>query len=112
MAFFILGHKEKLIKLILLFLFLSLLSKANVFLSKHGRIEMTDTENRLRTRMLRRKAVEEITGFSRASIYRLMKQGKFPHCVRIGENAVAWDEQDIDDWLKARKESTISLTSS
>ena len=73
---------------------------------------MTDVENRPRKRMLRRKAVEEITGLSRPTIYRLMNQNKFPRCVRIGDNAVAWDEQEIDDWLQVRKESTISLTSS
>jgi prophage regulatory protein len=81
-----------------------LLGQANVFSLKHREGKMTGAENGLKKRMLRRKVVEEITGFSRASIYRLMKQGKFPHCVRIGDNAVAWDEQEIDDWLQARKE--------
>jgi len=56
-------------------------------------------------RMLRRKTVEDKTGFSRTTIYRLMNQGLFPKCIRIGIRAVAWDEQEIDAWIEERKAS-------
>ena len=35
-------------------------------------------------RLLRRPEVEELTGLSRASIYRWMGSGKFPPPVRVG----------------------------
>ena len=39
-------------------------------------------------RLLRRRQVEEITGISRSSIYRLMKSGEFPQRVKVGRNGV------------------------
>lgn len=56
-------------------------------------------------RMLRRKEVEHKTGFSRATIYRLMRLGLFPQCSRIGIRAVAWDEQEIDTWMQERQDN-------
>ena len=35
-------------------------------------------------RLLRRRQVEEITGMSRSSIYRLMQDGQFPRPVKVG----------------------------
>jgi len=62
--------------------------------------------------MIRRRDVERKTGFAKTTIYRLMKMNKFPRCVRTGLRSVAWDEQEIDDWLQARKEETKSQVSS
>ena len=39
-------------------------------------------------RLLRRRQVEEITGMSRSSIYRLTKAREFPRGVRIGPKTV------------------------
>ena len=43
-------------------------------------------------RLLRRRQVEEVTGMSRSSIYRLMQTGEFPWPVWIGLAAVRWRE--------------------
>jgi prophage regulatory protein len=40
--------------------------------------------------------------YSRAHIYRLMKAGKFPKPIRLGENRIAFVEREIDDWLEQR----------
>ena len=53
-------------------------------------------------RLLRRRQVEEITGMSRSSIYRLMREGKFPRPVRIGPAAVRWRARDITAWMESR----------
>ena len=53
-------------------------------------------------RLLRRRQVEEITGMSRSSIYRLMQDGEFPRPVRIGPAAVRWRASDITAWLESR----------
>lgn len=58
-------------------------------------------------RLLRRSSVEEITGLSKASIYRLMDEGSFPHPVRIGNRAVAWPQSAIVEWIEARKEEAL-----
>ena len=52
-------------------------------------------------RLLRRRRVEEITGMTRSSIYRLMDSGDFPRPVRVGPTAVRWRESDITGWLES-----------
>ncbi len=53
-------------------------------------------------RFLRRQQVEEITGLSRSSIYRLIEGGQFPRPVRVGPNAVRWPSSVIADWMRSR----------
>jgi prophage regulatory protein len=53
-------------------------------------------------RILRRAEVEARTGFKRAHIYNLMKEGKFPQAVPIGIRAVGWDSVEIDQWIANR----------
>lgn len=50
-------------------------------------------------RYLRRKEVEEMTGLSRSSIYRMMHQGEFPRPYRITQRAVRWLQSDIKQWM-------------
>ena len=57
-------------------------------------------------RLLRRRQVEEITGLSRSSIYRLMRNGDFPSPVRVGPSAVRWKASDISAWLESRPLAT------
>jgi prophage regulatory protein len=38
-------------------------------------------------------------------IDRLEKAGKFPKRVRVGANAVAWIEEEIDGWQKAKADA-------
>ena len=52
-------------------------------------------------RLLRRRRVEEVTGMSRSSIYRLMQNGEFPRPVRVGPAAVRWRASDIAIWLES-----------
>lgn len=53
-------------------------------------------------RYLRRAKVEDLTGLSRSSIYRLMSEGAFPRPVKLTAKAVAWPEQAVHDWLASR----------
>ena len=55
-------------------------------------------------RFLRLPEVKLRVGLSRSSIYFRKEQGTFPKPVRIGENSVAWREEDIDRWMSARAE--------
>ncbi|KHN52936.1 transcriptional regulator [Dickeya fangzhongdai] len=58
-------------------------------------------------RILRRTEVEAKTGFKRAHIYNLMKEGRFPKPARLGIRAVGWDSVEIDQWINDRlKERT------
>lgn len=52
--------------------------------------------------IMRRDEVERKTGFKRAHIYNLMKEGKFPQAKRIGLRAVGWDSLEIEQWIVER----------
>ena len=52
---------------------------------------------------LRRKQVEHITGLSRSSIYAMMAKGTFPKQRKIGDRAVAWLKDEIDNWVASRQ---------
>jgi prophage regulatory protein len=54
-------------------------------------------------RFLRRAEVEQKTGFKRAHIYNLMKEGKFPKALRLGVRAVRWDSVEVDQWMADRR---------
>ncbi|WP_132979284.1 AlpA family transcriptional regulator [Pigmentiphaga sp. D-2] len=49
--------------------------------------------------LLRRAAVEKMTGLSRSSIYALHALGKFPGPVPIGPKAVRWLAHEIQAWI-------------
>lgn len=52
--------------------------------------------------ILRRDAVERVTGLPRSTIYEKMAKGDFPKPIRISPRAVGWLENEIAEWQKAR----------
>ncbi len=56
-----------------------------------------------RMSMIRLPQVMGRVGLSKPSIYRLMKVGKFPKARLIGERAVGWIEDEIDEFVSSRK---------
>lgn len=53
-------------------------------------------------RLLRLKQVVAATGLSRMTIYRLEKLGNFPSRRRLSVNSVAWQEDEVTEWLRTR----------
>ncbi|WP_082579863.1 AlpA family transcriptional regulator [Pelomonas sp. Root1444] len=51
---------------------------------------------------LRLPVVLRRTGLGRSTIYRMIANKEFPGQVRIGARAVAWRQNDIDEWIDAR----------
>lgn len=45
------------------------------------------------------KAVQTRIPYSKVHIYRLMRDGKFPKSIKIGEKRVAWLAEEIDQWI-------------
>ena len=62
------------------------------------------------TKLLARPAVEEMTGLTRSSIYRLMRKGHFPEPKRIGERAVRWELDELTAWIENRPRATGQAT--
>jgi prophage regulatory protein len=55
-------------------------------------------------RVLRIDAVAAQVSFHPVHIRRLVKDGKFPSPIRLGENRVAWIESEIDEWLERKRQ--------
>ena len=53
-------------------------------------------------RLLRLPAVLERTGLGRSALYALMKACEFPRPLRIGARAVAWLEDEVEEWIRKR----------
>ena len=49
--------------------------------------------------LLRRSEVEKRCGLSRPTIYRQMKEGLFPHPVKLPTGRVRWRSTDIDKFI-------------
>jgi len=51
--------------------------------------------------LLPRKTVEQMSGLSRATIYRLIKSGKFPRPLSLGTGSVRWRQSDVIAWQQS-----------
>jgi prophage regulatory protein len=56
--------------------------------------------------LIPRKTVEKLSGLSRATIYRLIKSGKFPRPLSIGTGSVRWRQSDVIAWQQSLSPST------
>lgn len=55
-------------------------------------------------KLIRIRAVMDLTGLSKAYIYVLSNRGVFPKKVRLTERSSAWVHQEVVDWIKCRIE--------
>ena len=53
-------------------------------------------------RILRAQEVQEMTGLSRTSLWRLERDGKFPHRVPLSAGSVGWRLSDVNTWIRER----------
>ncbi len=51
------------------------------------------------TRLLRISEVVKTTGMGRSTVYRLVKENKFPRPVRLGARSSAWREDEVQAWM-------------
>jgi prophage regulatory protein len=56
-------------------------------------------------RVLRLPAVSELTGLPRSTLYLYMKSSEFPKPVKLGVRSVGWIKEEVDDWLRKRKDA-------
>jgi len=52
--------------------------------------------------LIRFPEVQKRTGYSKAWIYRLISQERFPKPVKIGSRSIAFVESEIDEWINQR----------
>lgn len=59
--------------------------------------------------LLRMPDVRRKTRLGRTTIYRLEAAGLFPRRLKLGLSAVAWDADEIDQWIASRARSGTVL---
>jgi prophage regulatory protein len=59
-----------------------------------------------RERIMRRREVQQTTGLSRSSLYRLVAAGSFPTPIQLSTNAVGWLATEICAWVAGRVAAT------
>jgi len=52
--------------------------------------------------LIRLSEVQRRTGYSKAWIYRLISQKRFPASIKLGIRSVAFIESEIDAWIEQR----------
>ncbi|MFG6581585.1 helix-turn-helix transcriptional regulator [Sulfitobacter sp. 1A12779] len=53
-------------------------------------------------KILRCRDVQEATGLSRSTIYRMMGQDEFPQATKLGARAVGWRQSVVQGWIEGR----------
>ncbi|EHH7740659.1 MULTISPECIES: helix-turn-helix transcriptional regulator [Enterobacteriaceae] len=61
--------------------------------------------------LIRLSEVQKRTGYSKAWIYRLLKEKRFPQSVKIGSRSIAFVESEVDEWINQRIEERDALIS-
>jgi len=79
----------------------------------------TQTTTNQKHRFIRLPEVLSRTGFGRTSIYRKMEDGSFPKSLKLGgppkdpnefdSRAIAWIEDEVDQWIESRIEDRVSI---
>ncbi len=53
-------------------------------------------------KIIRLPQVIQETGLSRSTIYSLMSKGDFPQSISLGERAVGWLQEEVEQWREQR----------
>lgn len=53
-------------------------------------------------KIIRLPDVIDNTGISRSTIYSLMSKGDFPQSISLGERAVGWLQEEVEQWIEQR----------
>ena len=80
--------------------------QSNLLQSEPGQVQ----QHQFVDYLIPRRTVEKLSGLSRATIYRLMKAGKFPRPLSIGTGSVRWRQSDVIAWQQSLSLNTSSLT--
>ena len=65
-------------------------------------LERKNSTSKEISRFYRLPEVETKTGLSKAKIYNLIAQGRFPTQIKLGARASAWIDSEILEWMEAR----------
>lgn len=53
---------------------------------------------------LRWPTVQEVSGLSRVTVWRMERDDRFPHRRQLSANSVGWLKSEVDAWVDSRKQ--------
>lgn len=53
--------------------------------------------------------VRELTTLSKSSVDRMEANGRFPQRIKVGERSVAWDLQEVTEWMANLKRVALKV---
>ncbi|QTH23420.1 AlpA family transcriptional regulator [Rhizorhabdus wittichii] len=56
-------------------------------------------------KLLTMKEVEQIVGYCKVTIYKMVREGRFPQQVQLGPNKVAWFQSEVLIWISNRADA-------
>jgi prophage regulatory protein len=81
--------------------------------------KLDQKNNKPKIILIRLSEVMSRTGYGRTSIYRKMEDGSFPKSLKLGgppkypnvfdSRAIAWIENEVDQWIESRIEDRVSI---
>lgn len=60
--------------------------------------------------LINRKKLLKMIPLSTRTIYNLEQRGEFPRRIALTSRNIAWDLSEIEEWIEARKSSSIQAT--
>ena len=64
-------------------------------------------DTRQATTLINRKTLLAMIPLADRTIYDMEKRGDFPHRIVLTSRNVAWDLAEVEQWIEARKQSTV-----
>lgn len=61
-------------------------------------------------KFLRMSEVEDKVGYKKSWIYQAIKDGVFPEPIKLGQRAIAFIEDEIDEWMNTRIQESRNIT--
>jgi prophage regulatory protein len=55
--------------------------------------------------LIRYKALKQLIGVSRSTIFRWERDSKFPHHFNLGGNTIAWRLSEVEEWIAEKQKA-------
>lgn len=65
--------------------------------------EQAISEQKMALKILRLIGVLDCVGVKKTTLYRWIREGKFPAPVQLGTRSVGWRAQDVQNWVESRQ---------
>jgi prophage regulatory protein len=61
--------------------------------------------NPIQTSLIRYKALKQLIGVSRSTIFRWERDLKFPRHFNLGSNTIAWRLDEVEEWIALKQKA-------